>query len=377
MKLTDELKDILDLARWAPSGDNVQSWEFEIAGPRHVVVHTRDTRIDTVYDLRGRPSQLAYGILLETLAIAASAHGLRAAVTRRPAPSQDEKPEDKTAEVKQRNAVQVFDVRLEPDPSVVRNPLIDVIKVRSVQRRPMERRPLTAMEKDALVKAVGAGYSIDWYETPAQRWAAARLMYKNAKLRLTMPEAFLVHKHIIDWEPGHEDFSDTLVPPNALGVDKATLRLMKWAMASWGRMSTMNAVFGTWAARLQMDLLPGLACAAHYVIRADKEPVTVEDYLAAGAAVQRFWLTVTRLGLQMQPEMTPLIFSRYVEQGPKDFTNERKLIPLAQQLRKDSMALLGKKEGDPFREVYMGRVGAGKAATARSRRKELDQLIRQ
>jgi hypothetical protein len=30
--------------------------------------------------------------------------------------------------------------------------------------------------------------------------------------------------------------------------------------------------------------------------------------------MQRFWLTATQLGLQLQPELTPLIFSRYVRE---------------------------------------------------------------
>ena len=40
----------------------------------------------------------------------------------------------------------------------------------------------------------------------------------------------------------------------------------------------------------------------------------VDDYVAGGRAMQRFWLEATRQGLQFQPEMTPLIFSRYVAQ---------------------------------------------------------------
>ena len=364
MKLTDELRSILELARWAPSGDNVQSWEFEVSGPRHVVIHTRDTRRHTVYDLQGRPSQLAYGCLIETLTIAASAHGLRADVRRREPPAGAGKD------------IQLFDVQLAPDAAIVPDPLIGAITRRSVQRRPLSKRPLSAAEKAALEAAVApGGYSVDWFESKEQRWAAAKLMYKNAKLRLTMPEAYLVHKDIIDWRTGHEDRSESLVPPNALGVDQLTLKLMKWAMVSWKRMSAMNAVFGTWGPRLQMDLLPGVNCAAHYVIRAAAAPQSVEDYVAAGRAVQRFWLTLTSLGLQMQPEMTPLIFARYVEENT-GFTAEQSLMPLAARLREETNRLLGKKPGDPFREIYMGRVGAGPAASARSERKPLQDLIR-
>ena len=48
--MTDLARSILDLARWAPSGDNVQCWRFEIVGERHVVVHGFDTRAHVVYE---------------------------------------------------------------------------------------------------------------------------------------------------------------------------------------------------------------------------------------------------------------------------------------------------------------------------------------
>src|SRR6185369_10805599 len=66
--------EILDLARWAPSGDNSQPWRFEVLGDDHVRVHAFDTRRDCVYDLEGHASQLSVGALLETIRIAAGAY---------------------------------------------------------------------------------------------------------------------------------------------------------------------------------------------------------------------------------------------------------------------------------------------------------------
>jgi len=77
------LENILDQARWAPSGDNTQPWRFEIVETRHVVVHGFDTRSHCVYDLDGHPSQLSLGALLESMALAASTHGLRMEARRR------------------------------------------------------------------------------------------------------------------------------------------------------------------------------------------------------------------------------------------------------------------------------------------------------
>jgi nitroreductase len=354
MSIPQSIYRILDLARWAPSGDNTQCWRFEVIGADHLVVHGYDTRADTVYDLDGHPSQISMGALLETIAIAASAQGLRADAVRR-ADSPVERP--------------LFDVRFSPDASIQPSPLVEAITQRSVQRRPMSTRPLSAAEKQALEAAVGPGFAVTWIEGFGPRFKAARLMFNNAKLRLTMPEAYEVHRRIIHWGVTR---SPDRVPDQALGVDNATLKLMKWAMVSWKRLSTMNALMGTWAPRLQMDLIPGLACAAHFVLKTKRQPRTIDDYVEAGRAVQRFWLTLTQLGLFMQPEMTPLIFSKYVREGTP-FTRESKLHGPAARLQQEAAALIFTDELFP---VYMGRLGAGKAPAARSERLPVEQLLK-
>lgn len=354
MNIPQSIHRILELARWAPSGDNTQCWRFEVAAPDHLVVHAYDTRHDTVYDLDGHPSQISMGALLETIDIAASEQGLRATTVRR-ADSPLDRP--------------VFDVRFSPDAAVVPSPLLGAIEKRTVQRRAMNTRPLNAAEKEALEACVGPDFAVTWIEGFGPKLKAARLMFNNARLRLTMPEAFEVHRRIIHWNATH---SPDKVPDQALGVDKATLKLMKWAMVSWKRMSTINTLMGTWAPRLQMDLVPGLACAAHFVLKAKRQPETIDDYVQAGRAVQRFWLTLTRLGLYMQPEMTPLIFAKYVRENTP-FTREARLHAPARRLQQQGAELIF---NDALHPVYMGRLGAGPAPVARSQRLDVEQLIK-
>ena len=78
---------ILDAARWAPSGDNSQPWRFEVTGPDTVAV-TLSREADNPYEYRdGEPVWLAGGMLLESLAVAATSHGIAfdlAPVTHRP-----------------------------------------------------------------------------------------------------------------------------------------------------------------------------------------------------------------------------------------------------------------------------------------------------
>ena len=353
--MSTTIENILELARWAPSGDNMQTWRFEIATPDHLVVHAYDTRDHCVYDLDGHPSQIAFGTLLETIAIAASGHGLRAEITRRPA-GRETHPE--------------FDVRLHPDPAVKPSPLLAAIEERRVQRRPMKTTPLSAEHKRLLEAAVAPDYTLSWLESREQKWQAARLMYNNAKLRLTMPEAFETHRSIIDWENRVE--SPDKVPANALGVDAMTRHLMKWAMVSWRRMSTVNTLMGTWAPRLQMDLAPGMACAAHFVLKAKRPPESIDDYVAAGRSLQRFWLTMTTLGLYMQPEMTPLIFSKYARERTR-FTSNARLEQAARDLQRQTEALIFDGAGHP---VYMGRMGYGPRPTSRSVRRPVAELMK-
>jgi hypothetical protein len=346
--------DILEHARWAPSGDNTQPWRFEIVDEQRLLVHAFDTRAHCVYDLDGHPSQIAHGALLETLAIAASAHGLRAEITRIPE-SSDSQPD--------------YLVNLIADDGVSPDPLLAQISRRSVQRRPMSTAPLAASHKQILQDTVGDAYTVHWFERGAQRWQFARLMFDNAKLRLTMPEAYNVHRDIIEW---NARFSENKVPDQALGLDTMTLKLMHWVMHSWGRVRFFN----TWLAghltpRLEMDLLPGVLCAAHFALVTRQAPRGLDDYVAAGRAVQRFWLTASQLGLQLQPELTPLIFGRYVREGTP-FSRLPGAVETATRLNQRLAKLVSDVPVDQI--VFMGRIGHGKAAHSRSLRLPLDQL---
>jgi hypothetical protein len=234
----------------------------------------------------------------------------------------------------------------------------------------MHTRPLTDSEKSELIASVGDSYRICWIEGVSERLRMASLLFSYAKLRLTMLEAYLVHRDIIEW---NSRFSVDRVPDQALGIDPATVRLMRIVMRSWARVRFFNTFLaGTWVPRIQMDLIPGLACAAHFVIVAKEEPATLHDYLAGGGAMQRFWLTATRLGLTLQPEMTPLIFSRYVRNGLRFSAQPRKehdAVKLSARLKR-MLGPMSVRHG-----IFMGRIGAGPAPQARSTRRPVKDLL--
>ena len=344
---------ILDLARWAPSGDNTQPWRFEIVSDSHVVVHAFDTRDHCVYDLDGRASQLSVGALLETMRIAATSFGLSSRYVRRP-DSPEERP--------------VFDVSLEADSSVAPSELVPFIEARRVQRRAMRPRAIRSDEKARLESSLPSGYRLIWIEG-GRRWALARLLYMSAKIRLITREGFAVHSKVIEW---NAKFSEDRIPDQAVGLDPLSTRLMAWAMKDWRRIWFLNTFLaGTVIPRLQLDLLPALACGAHVLILGQNESRAIDDYVGAGAAVQRFWLTATQLGLQQQPEITPLIFSRYFREGTQ-FTRNAKAARLAARVYHMLGAIVGH---DAVRSaVWMGRLGDGPPAESRSLRLPLERL---
>lgn len=348
---------ILDLARWAPSGDNEQPWRFETLADDHFIVHAHDTRDWCVYDLDGHASQIAVGALLETIAIAATAEGLEARMSRR-------------AEVPDESAV--IDVRLARATEAVPHTLLPFVRSRVTQRRPFSTRRLTDAQKKALEASVGAGYRVLWIEGPRKRWEMAKLLFRSAHIRLTTREAWEVHRKTIEWGA---QFSEDRLPDQAIGVDALTLKIMKWALQRWERVQTMNRYFaGTWPPRLQMDLLPGYRCGAHFLIVADKPLKTIDDYIAGGRAMQRFWLTAASLALQFQPEMTPLIFARYSFAALR-FTEDARAIDLAGRLGASIDELFSGQALVPA-GVFMGRVGVGMAPHARSLRRSVAGLSR-
>ncbi|SFU47228.1 molybdopterin biosynthesis protein MoeY [Nitrosospira multiformis] len=351
------IQQILDLARWAPSGDNTQPWWFEIIDEHRVVIHGFDTREGCIYDLDGHGSQISVGALLETMNIAASSHGLQMKAQRRIHSPQNEE-----------NSL-IFDVHFIPDAKLQPDPLIPYIKSRMVQRRPMNARKLSPIEKTTLAAAAGENYQIIWLEDFAKRWQTALLMFRNAKLRLTIPEAYKVHREIIKWG---DDRGEEGLPAKTLGLDPLTLRLMQWVMKNWQRVEFFNTYLaGTLAPRIQMDLIPGIACSAHFVILADHKLESVDDYIDAGRAVQRFWLTLTKLGLFMQPELTPLIFATYIRNSVP-FTKLKGKEREAKEIASGVNRLIGT---DASGAVFMGRIGAGPPPAVRSERLPLKELM--
>lgn len=354
-----EIERILDLARWAPSGDNSQPWRFRIAGEDTLLITIADEGAENVYEYNNaQPTLLSAGMLIETLRIAAAEYG--------GALSWDYK--EHTADGHLIRAAIAHRSGVEPDA------LAASIKTRSVHRRPYRRNPLTAEQRVQLQAALGPDLEIRWFESIKARWRVARLNGMATDIRLRIPEAYRVHQRIIDWD---EDFSRTGVAAASIGLDALTLKTMRWALKDWSRMERLNRLpAATLAARLQMDYLPGLACAAHFLIAARNLDLdAVQDptvLIGFGQRLQRFWLCADHLGLALQPSLAPLCFAYYGRQGTA-FTADPGLRARAVALNERLRTLIPASSS----ALFMGRIGrpVRRGVQPRSVRRPLQDLI--
>ena len=349
-----EIEEILNLARWAPSGDNSQPWRFHVVDPETVRVTIRHEP-GNVYEYRdGEPTWLTAGILVETARIAATGW-------QRSLQCQPENPD----------RPEVLLLRFPRSASVQIDPLLSFLTLRSVDRRAFRFRRLQQHEKAALLASVGDDVQLDWSEDLGARWRFARLTAAATGIRLRCPEAFPVHRRIIDWDHA---LSPEGIPSRAVGLPTAVLPLMRLAMGSWERARWMNRLDGTLSAQFHLDLLPGLATSAWFVMRRPRSnaAATPMELIRIGGAIQRFWLTAARLGLAIQPTLAPIGFSHYGESGTR-FSSESGLATRAEHLASSFRRVLGAGTNEV---AFMGRIGEPRSRLTRHRsvRRQLEEL---
>jgi sulfur-carrier protein adenylyltransferase/sulfurtransferase len=350
------IEEVLNLGRWAPSVDNAQPWRFQILDAQTVAVRLHIER-GSVYEYRdGEPTWLSAGMLVESLGIAASAYGCE---MRWEAESSHTEPR--------------LLLRLPPAPEREVDPLVSVLTLRSVDRHRYHWRGLHPREKAALEAAVGGRLRLDWHESVAARWRLARLNGMATDIRLRCPETFPIHQHVIDWQRA---LSPEGIPARAVGLAAPMLPILRWALSDWSRMQRLNRLAGTWGTAAQLDYLPALGAGAFVVFRnaatetgADRGSRLIE----AGRAIQRFWLTTTKLGLAMQPTLAMLAFAAYGESETGftvDAAVQRKAVKLAGHFG-SSLGLA------PAEVVFVARVGEPRRRlpSVRSSRLPLDRLI--
>ena len=355
--LPPALENILDVARWAPSGDNAQPWTFEILSEDKIILYVH-CATENVYEYAdGQPTLISAGALLENIEVAAPAFHKQAHWQYRGLADN----------------VHAIEISFQANERASSDPLFAQIERRSVDRRPYKMQPLTAEQRATLAACLDGNIQLSWFEALADRWKIAKLNRMATEIRLRIPETFEIHNRIVDWDNVQ---SIRGIPALALGLDPFTLKIMRWTLARRRRTEIANALGSPATASLQMDILPGLFCAGYFAFSLDEwaqeAQQRVIQILKVGQSMQRFWLQATSIGLVIQPCLAPLAFA-YYGSHKQVFTSHRSSEKAAERLSVFMREILG----FSGQTVFLGRIGFPRSPSpSRSLRHPLTSLVR-
>lgn len=349
---------ILDVARWAPSGDNSQPWTFEITSHNSVRVHLQDRMTDDLYDYDARPTLLSGGMLLETMRLAASREG---------------RDIDFASASIGKNAYRI-DVSFRSSKAIEPDPMIDFVRLRSVDRRPYRWLEFSPHHRRELELALGEHLDVCWLDSTVERLRFAFINARTSEIRLRLPEIAAVHERVLRFEQTHPREG---IPAVALGVSPIMTRLIQLAVERPEIASRITRIMGTKVPSLELDIIPGLFCSAHFLVSTKHAPephAKCSELLHAGMRLQKFWLAATALGLVIQPSVAPLCFAYHSEHGRR-FPGAPGADEAAQRIASELRSMAPGKGSEHF--VFAGRLGAptSRPVLGRSMRRALSELV--
>jgi len=305
---SDPMLMVVDAARRAPSGGNIQPWRFE-SDENEVRFYLVPERT-SIWDVGFRGSYLALGAALFNARVAAASLKQLGPVRLFP----EGRPTNHVATL--------YKGRL-MDAEIAR--LLPYVTTRSTNRRPGEPKELERASAEVLTRAVEhEGARLLLIEDRSRLSVGANLLADADRLRYLIPE---VHQHLLDelrW-PGRDPLDE--------GLDVRTLELDAGGFAAIDLLARQDVMghLADWRAGgalgypTKFAVESSSALAAIVVPRADPT-----WYVRAGSAMERFWLHADRLGLAVQP-MVPLTLYATNEVELRALGGERHLDELAAQ----------------------------------------------
>lgn len=286
--MENKIRQILKLGICAPSGENCQPWRFQIDREK-INIFNLPERDKSLYSWGQRSSYVAHGALIENIAIAAKEFGYEPAVTLFPDSSND-------------NFIATI---LLKKGSPAKDPLFSEITKRCTNRKAYADKPLSEEQAQALLASVSTfqDVGVDMVTEVEKIKSLAQATSQNEKIIFenhSLHDFFFNH---INWTKEEDAkksvgfYIETLeLPPPAKGAFK----LIKY----WPILSLLNKIgFSKVVAKDNAKIHGKASAHALFSILNDRK----ENFIAAGRALERFWLTAGKLGLAIQP-MTGIFY---------------------------------------------------------------------
>lgn len=347
-----EIKRVLELALWAPSGGNFQPWKLLVKG--NVIHHwNADERTHEPYGV----DYLGHGAFIESVILAASRHGYATAVELFPDPQ---------------NPSLISKMELLPanEPYEYAG-LAQFLEQRCCNRRPYEQRPLVSKELAELRAALGPVQGVQMLIVQ-DRDQIERLSYPLSLNETLIFENRKLHavamRHFRLTRREHETLRDGLYL-KTLELPLPARVLFRTLLRWWPGVRLLGTIGLQY--KVAQEVAAALRSASAVGILTVSRP-DAKSLLAAGRALMRVWLTATKLGVAIHPYAGLPTWCMRLEQGADlEFSADQrqKIIENGRALKKT----FGISEGSvPF----AFRLGFAKPPSARSLRLPLDRIAK-
>ncbi|MBW2733521.1 MAG: hypothetical protein JRH20_14130 [Deltaproteobacteria bacterium] len=346
------LLEILDLARWAPSGDNRQLWRVQSVAEGAEIALCDD---HLGFLDHGPAMRIALGAFGESFQLAAENIGIPADVH--------------FEALGESGGRALVSLGHRQTSSLCAARLGAVLPLRCSNRRLYQPGSCTASELHQLGDEVSALGSVGLsFVTDEGLDALGRTLALGEKVRLQHEVCHRDFHSKVRWSA-----EEALADPTGFWVDTFEIKkherlFLRWTR-SWGVFRALDAVLqvANMAAKLARRQVMKSGAVAVFSLR-DQHP---SSWIEVGRALQRVWLRATALGLSAQVLGVAPIFMHRMRQGGVGFSprQQRQLTHMGERL--------GAIEGMPPAEdlALMLRLGRGSAPTARAGRLPAEALL--
>jgi nitroreductase len=355
----ERLNNLVEAASLAPSGGNSQPWRWIWSGNRlHLFLDTSRSR--SLLDFDSLASVAALGAATENLVLCAHAADVGVPVQEFTLGTQ----EPLTA---------IFDFcerGRADDASSIADGLAPYIPVRVTNRRHATRQALSSILLTELDRSVEGlpGARLRWLLTDAELNEAARMLGIGDRLIFLNPKLHSEVMAEIVFEPGDAAHAGTGIPVESLelsAVDRAGLEICRSGPAL--------ALLRQWRGgrNLEKGARKAIAVSSAVGMLTQNHSGKI-DYFHGGRAMQRFWLTATRLGLAVQP-LTALayLFTRMLHGGGDELDGDT--LDELRQLWPAWKKLFGLKSHEA--EILVFRISFADPPSARSLRRPVAEIL--
>ncbi len=324
------LESMLHAATLAPSPDNNQPWLFESRPDGELLLlHDRTRALPS--DVDDMFSMIALGAALENLCLAAGYRGWRALVTY---PKQFG-PDAEGREV-------VAGIRFAE--GGVADPLASFLEQRSCNRKPYPRRPVSEEslhQIDASISALENSH-LHWLSDRPSIRKLAGIVADADRIRFEHRPFHAELFHQLRFTPQEAESTRDGLDVRCLELPLGAASILGW-LRHWPLTRQLN--------RLGLSRLMSFSSAMQVWRTGTMGLLTTTDtsrlgYLQAGRAMQRVWLTASKLGLAFHPLGSVPIFLSHLARGT---AND---LPSCYRLRVENLA-------DRFEKLFPQATGQG------------------